>query len=222
MHIGEGIDYMAAKEIASVIKYNWLHKKIIAIHALQINNKQSQKFSGIVACPASNHFMFNKTIDSHKVAPDKLLFGSDATLTADWNIWNHFKLAINEYAFTNESLLQSLTTNAAAILHLANKAMIKEGYDADLLLLKPKQEKTFCLADYSCEDIFMVISKGNMVLFDKALENNISIQGFTLIEINGSLKYVQGNLSALMNDIKKYNSNIRFPIQVISYHDSIY
>ncbi|MBA4196700.1 MAG: hypothetical protein C0459_04010 [Chitinophaga sp.] len=219
MHIGEGIDELANKEIEDVIHHNWLQKKIIAIHTLQINQQQSKRFTGIVTCPASNHFMFNQTINSHQVEEGKLLFGSDSTLTADWNIWNHFKLAVNQYSFSNNTLLQSLTTNAASILKLNSNATIEDGSDADLLLIQPKQKKEFCLADYSCEDIFMLLSKGNILLFDETLKNDISIEGFTLVKVNSVLKYVKGNLLKLMNDIKKYNSNIHFPIQAISYHD---
>lgn len=98
-------------------------------------------------------------------------------------------------------------------------ATIEDGSDADLLLIQPKQKKEFCLADYSCEDIFMLLSKGNILLFDETLKNDISIEGFTLVKVNSVLKYVKGNLLKLMNDIKKYNSNIHFPIQAISYHD---
>ena len=67
------------------------------------------------------------------------------------------------------------------------------------------------------EDILIVFQKGQIRLFDQemkkqVLKQGININEYSCIEINGQTKYVKGEISLLMKEIKKYNSSINFPV----------
>src|SRR4029077_2453530 len=61
MHIGEGTDANAEKEIQEVIHWNIFKKKIVAVHGVAMKEKQASNFHGLVWCPASNYFLLDKT-----------------------------------------------------------------------------------------------------------------------------------------------------------------
>ncbi len=67
------------------------------------------------------------------------------------------------------------------------------------------------------ENLLLVINRENIRLFDAELlaqieESNIVLTDFSKIYLNGFCKYVQGNLPGLMNEIRKYCSQMEFPV----------
>src|SRR5271154_2529475 len=61
IHIGEGIDEYAEKEIDKLIRWNFFKKEIVAVHGVAMTAIQAKSFKALVWCPASNFFMFDKT-----------------------------------------------------------------------------------------------------------------------------------------------------------------
>ena len=77
IHTGEGTDEKAEDEIDELLKWNFLKRKLVGIHAVAMNTYQAKKFKAIVWCPESNKFLFNSAskswlTDSHaKKSPSK-------------------------------------------------------------------------------------------------------------------------------------------------------
>jgi len=90
-----------------------------------------------------------------------------------------------------------------------------QGKDADLVVAKKPTDRAGFDAFYAITpaDLLLVIHQGEIRLFDeKLLEQLVNIKGnFSKIYINGVCKYVQGNLSSLIADIRKYHPNANFP-----------
>ena len=66
-------------------------------------------------------------------------------------------------------------------------------------------------------DILLVIHQENIRLFDETMLaqlGNINLNEFSRIYINGTCKYVQGDLPELMKQIKEYYPEAIFPITV--------
>jgi len=85
-------------------------------------------------------------------------------------------------------------------------ANIKTGFDA-FYSLNP-------------EDIQLILHKGKILLFDEVIKqqleaNNFSITAFSKIAINGKIKYVFGDVPALMNEISSYYPEAIFPIDSV-------
>jgi len=220
IHIGEGTDAFSSKEIDHLIRWNIFRKELIGVHGIAMNEKQASFFKALVWCPDSNLFLFGKTaaIDQLKNKV-KILFGTDSTLTASWNLWEQLRIAKSQQMISDEDLFASLTSTAADIWQLANTGSIAENQYADIVIAKKKNNLYGWDAVYALnpEDILMVLQKGNIRLFDQELFNQLTNSGFALndfykIYIRGNGKYVQGNLPELMKDIRYYHPSINFPI----------
>ena len=221
IHAGEGTDEQSKQEIDKLIKWNFLNRKLIAVHGIAMNELQSNKFKALVWCPASNYFLLNKTAPIDKLKNNiKILLGTDSTLTGDWNIWNHIRMAKGSGLATNMEIFEMVNKNAADVWNLNSGALIK-GKAADIVIAKSDHSINFPENFYSLnpDNILMVIQDGNIVLFDeeilKQLQlHNFSIDDFSKYIINDKIKFNRGNLPGLIKQIRHYCDEIKFPVKL--------
>jgi cytosine/adenosine deaminase-related metal-dependent hydrolase len=219
MHIGEGTDSIAAKEIDDLLRFNFFKRALVGIHAVAINEQQAAKFKALVWCPASNYFLLNKTaaVGSLKKATN-IIFGTDSTLTACWNIWEHLRVAKNENGLTCGELFNAVTKTAAAVWNMKGKGNLEQNSVADIVIARGNGTSDSFFA-INPQDILLVLHKGQIRLFDESVKeqlisNKIGINNFDKIKMGTATKYVWGNISGLMQEIKKYYPTAEFPVSV--------
>lgn len=222
IHVGEGTDDASGTEIDVLIKWNLFKRKIIGVHCVAMNEEQATTFEALVWCPASNDFLLNCTaaIDELKTKTS-ILFGTDSTLTASWNLWEQLRFARYTMLMTDAELFDSLTQTGAAIWKQNSIASIAVNKQADIIVANTNNKSDFD-AFYSLnpEDIQLVMHKGEIRLFDEGIKNqlaatDISFPLFSRIFINGNAKYVYGDVPGLMNEILSYYPEAIFPISVL-------
>ncbi|MFT3909386.1 MAG: amidohydrolase family protein [Ferruginibacter sp.] len=218
IHVGEGTDERSEDEIDELIKWNLLRRKLIGIHAVAMNSYQAKKFSAIVWCPESNKFLLNKTADV-KILKNhtKLLFGTDSTLTGNWNVWQHLRLARDTQQVTDEELFDMNTKTASAIWGL-NNGDIARGKQADIVIAKAGNGNYLWDDLFATDpaDILVIIHKGKIRLFDDTIlpqleQTNFDLKKYKPVALNGTIKYVEGDLPALINAIKSHYPKATFP-----------
>lgn len=209
MHIGEGRDLMAVKEIEIVRRWNYLNRKIIVVHGITMNIDQAEHFEGLVWCPASNHKLIGETAEIEELKSSiPIVFGTDSTLSAGWNAWMHFRLALGEPGVNEPGLLEMLTIAPAELWNLENKGILKENAIADIVITEQKDD----LFQNNPEDILMVIQTGKIRLYDESLAGQIQLTGFSKFSINNRVKYVEGDLPGLLKKIRSYHPSIDLPV----------
>ena len=208
LHVGEGTDAAAGREIDRLIRWNLFKRPLIGVHGVAMDERQAAHFKALVWCPDSNYFLLGRTAPMtrlHKKVP--LLFGTDSTLTAGWNHWDQIRLARKEGAVTDEELLEMLTKGAANIWGFKDRGEIAEGKQADLVIadapsllrssvpssdpsgmdgFNPPGLEVFnppgigMAAFYTLnpENILLVLHKGNIRLFDESLLPQLAAGGF--------------------------------------------
>jgi len=217
IHAGEGTDEAASQEIDQFIGWNLLKRDMIAIHGVAMDESQVKAFKALVWCPESNYFLLNKTAPVNRFKKNTtLLFGTDSTLTGCWNIWEHIRLARKTKMVTDGELYKALTSNATDIWKL-NGGGIAEGRNADLVIARLKNNipATDTFFELNPQDILMVLHNGNIRLFDEELYpqmKGMNLESYSKIYINGTCKYIQGNLQGLMQKIKHYYPEASFPV----------
>ena len=222
IHTGEGTDEEATQEIDRLITWNTLHRNLIGIHAVAMTTKQASHFKAIVWCPQSNYFLLNKTAPIHQLKYNtSIIFGTDSTLTSNWNIWDHINMARKTELLSDEELYNSLNIGPSKIWEI-NTGHLSPEKDADMVIARRKGETNDLDAFYgvSPADILLIIHQGNIRLFEQELLPTLAphLQGkhFSLIKIDGTFKYVEGNLEKLIAEIRSYLPEFIFPIEVIS------
>jgi len=220
IHIGEGTDKASHDEIDELIKWNLLRRKIIGVHGVAMDEDQAKAFQALVWCPASNNFMFNASapIDELKTKTT-ILFGTDSTLTSSWNLWEHLRYARDTLLMTDGELFDALTQSAAMIWKQNNIALITANKQADIIVANSNGKTSYdALYSLNPEEIQLILHKGKIRLFDEVIKDqliDISFTAFSKIAINGKVKYVYGDVQALMNDILSYYPDAAFPISVL-------
>ena len=219
IHAGEGTTVHSNNEIDELIRNNFIKRKLIAIHGVAMDEEQASKFKALVWCPQSNDFLLKKTsqIDELK-RRTKICFGTDSTLTSNWNIWDHLRNARRTGLVSDAELFEMLTVIPAAIWNL-HCGIIEKKMDADIVIAMAEHTSFSSFYSLNPENILLIMHHGNIRLFDEKLyqqldDLNFSFKHFCKIEINGACKYVQGNLPGLIRDIKNYNPKATFPINI--------
>ena len=221
IHVGEGTNAAAKHEIDELIHWNLLHRTLIGIHGVALTPTQAKAFKALVWCPQSNYFLLNATAPvNHLKKFTQILFGTDSTLTGSWNIWDHIGMARKTQLLTDAELYQSLTGKAAETWQL-NCGSIQQGLDADLVIAKAKTNAPGLSSFYDTQpdDILLVIHKGQIRLFDQVLYHQLTdvpLSSFSKMHVGNSIKYVQGDMPGLINQIKEYKPDAGFPVYIHS------
>jgi len=219
IHVGEGDDWASFNEIDELTGWNLLQKKLVGVHAVAMSAKQAKKFEAIVWCPQSNYFLLDKTARVNVLSKHtNLLFGTDSTLTSSWDIWEHLRSARQTNLVSDEMIYQSVNQNAAKTWRL-NSGEIAAGKDADLVVAKTKNNSAGFDAFFGVcpADLLLVMHKGNIRLFDETLLTKLKqadLSNFSKIYVNGSCKYVQGDLPGLMEKIRGFHNAVDFPVSI--------
>jgi len=217
VHCGEGTDALSLKEIDQLAGWNLFQRPLIAVHGVAMNENQAAAFNALVWCPESNYFLLNKTAPVNRLKKHlPILFGTDSTLTGNWDIWQHIRLARKIKFLPDKELYNSLTINPANTWKL-NAGIIAEDKDADLVITKSKggADDNNAFFNTNPQEILMVMHKGDIVLFDEELYpqlKGINSDMHSKISINESCKYVKGDLPLLISKIKQFYPEADFPI----------
>ena len=218
IHVGEGTDDAAGKEIEKLVNCNLLKKELIAVHGVAMSARQAGAFKALVWCPASNYFLLDETADlamlKNKVP---VIFGTDSTLSAVWNFWDHLRLARKNQGLTETELYESVNSRAASVWKLKECGSLEEGKLADIVVAKVKDHSLDSFYSIDPGDILMVMHHGEIILFDGSLQEqlvNINLAGFSRIMLGDNCKYVKGDLPLLMHKIWQFYPEARFPVSI--------
>ncbi len=224
IHAGEGIDYLSRTEIDNILRWNLFKRDIVAVHGIAMNERQAAGFKGLIWCPDSNYFLIGETAQVKKLAQfTDIVFGTDSTLSAGWNIWDQLRLARSEHVVSDRDLYYMSNTGPADLWQLKGSGKLERSYDADIVIARRKRNADGYDAYYSLnpEDILLVIYKGAIRLFDaellEQLNYNHNLTGdFSRISVNGCTKFVYGDLPGLAQQIRSYYADAWFPFESIA------
>lgn len=209
IHIGEGKDESSQQEIDELIKWNLLKHELIGVHAIGMNSEQAKRFKAIVWCPASNDFLYKASADIERLSKSvPILFGTDSTLSAPWDMWQQLRTAKSLTNIGEEEFYTMLTTRAADVWRMNRKGSLRNGMQADIVVAR-KRSSHFqdAFLKVTPEDILLVVHRGRIVLFDEQYLNKVqllrlSLSDYSSIMVRSNRKFVLGDLAALFKSIQ--------------------
>ena len=219
IHIGEGTNEESINEINKLIRWNILGRDIIGIHSIAANDKQGKHFKAIVWCPDSNLFLFNKTTNIPLLKScTNILFGTDSTLTADWNFWNHLRLARDLNYLNDSELFLSISEKASKIWGLKTKGEIAVNKLADIVICKKKHSSNWeSFYKINPEDILLILKNGNVVFIDSEIilqQQDFYKNDLDVIYINSVKKYITKGIRELVQSIHTILPDFCFPMSI--------
>ncbi|GJQ41945.1 MAG: hydrolase [Ignavibacteriaceae bacterium] len=217
IHLGEGSGETIENEINKLFKWNLFKRKIIAVHGISINANLADKLAALIWCPDSNLFLYKKTaniIELKNKIP--ILFGSDSNLTSDPNFWNHIRTARAMNALNDEELINSITWLPGELLNVKVTGKIKNGYLADIVVVKKKNENNYdAFFNVNPEDILIIIRSGKIILFDESLEGECAYLNYNKIKIRGSIKFTDKEIVAIIKKLEDHKVQLPLEISIV-------
>ena len=163
IHAGEGVDE-AAEEFARLEALGCIRANSLLVHALGFDARRyrasSRPGAAVVWCPASNVYLFGRTLDPLALAIEgRLALGSDSRLSGARDLLDELRAARDAAPGCARDLELLVTHHAARLLRLADRGSICAGMLADLVVL-PRRP----LADVRRAELRMVMIGGRHAL----------------------------------------------------------
>ncbi|HXB05486.1 MAG TPA: amidohydrolase family protein [Puia sp.] len=222
LHAGEGTDALAGEEIDMLLRWNLFSRPLVGVHGVAMNEEQAAGFRALVWCPSSNYFLLDQTAPVGRLKRRvPILFGTDSTLTAEWNSWPQIRQARQEGALTDEEILATLTTAPAAVWKLDDRGVLAAGKKADLVIARPKPGLKGMDAFFALdpEDLLLVLHQGRILLFDVSIRDMLMRAGMGDLDFDFTCcgqKYIVGDVPGLMGEIRRYYPAAQFPGMLVN------
>ncbi|WP_298419152.1 amidohydrolase family protein [uncultured Kordia sp.] len=210
IHLGEGTSALAKTEPARFLKFCIQPKNMLAVHAISLTKNDAAKFGGVIWCPNSNIHLYGETAqisELKKVAP--ILFGTDSTVSSDWDLWQHVRQARKLKQLSDVELFESMTKTPANLFGFSEKGTLETGKMADIVIAR-KQDKNAVNAFYkvTSKDILLIVKTGKIIYYDESLQEQVmkfvDKQQFEAINIQNEVKYICFGVKKLTAQLKKY------------------
>ena len=121
---------------------------------------------------------------------------------------------------TDKELFHSITSVPALVWGLDDKGILADGKKADIVIAKMKanDHSLFSFFQSDPQDILLVLKNGEIILFDETLCSQLTqstiLTDFSSISVNNHVKYVKGNLTKIVDQIKEYGHH-EFPFEIV-------
>jgi cytosine/adenosine deaminase-related metal-dependent hydrolase len=171
-HVAEGSSWQARREVDALTRWNLFRKPLVGVHAIAMTAEQAARFRAIVWCPVSNEFLYGATADIAALKRSTtILFGTDSTLCADWDLWNHLRRARALRVLDDRELLAAVTRNAAKAWDRGDTGRIAPGHTADLVVARKKVGDPWdAFFAVTPEDVLLVLKDGKVILCDGSVD----------------------------------------------------
>jgi 5-methylthioadenosine/S-adenosylhomocysteine deaminase len=146
IHVAEGIDDEARRELGELDRHGGLRKETVCVHGLGLTAPDVERIAEVGAsmvwCPSSNHFLYNATADPRALLERGLRvgLGTDSPMSGGANMLAEIRSARTawrlQYGETPDPglLLTLATAGGAAALGLGrSRGVVEPGARADLL-----------------------------------------------------------------------------------------
>src|SRR5262249_49549037 len=138
LHLGEGVDHNAQREIFRLDELGPLDRRTVLVHAVALGVRglrlAKERGAALVWCPSSNLFLLGRTLNGALTCAIPIALGSDSAVTAKGDLLDELRLG-RKY-LPAPQLYRMVTENAARILRLPwGFGAIVPGGPADLIAI---------------------------------------------------------------------------------------
>jgi len=143
VHLAEGVDAAAHAELPRLEALGCLAPNVVLVHAVAIDadgwRRVAAADAAVVWCPASNDFLFGRTIDYEacRRAQARIAIGTDSRITGSRDLLDELRAARAATAAAPADLLSMITDGAAAVVRQPRAGRVAVGVPADLVVIPP-------------------------------------------------------------------------------------
>jgi cytosine/adenosine deaminase-related metal-dependent hydrolase len=157
----------------------------VLIHGVALCRAASDRViragAGLVWCPSSNQFLFDRTADVRAFDDaDRLALGSDSRLSGEGDLLDELKAAHATRQLSAEGLARTVTIGAAQLLRRSDSGRLVVGARADLAILRPLASCPYdALVSATRSDIRLTLIDGKPYVGEPSLAAAFTAAGVT-------------------------------------------
>lgn len=163
VHVAEGIDAAAGREVHALDVLGLVDEHLLAVHAVGVDargiGRLARRGSAVVWCATSNRFLFGRTCPRALLDHVGVLLGTDSLLTGYGTLLDELRVARALGMLSDARLESAVAATAAARFGLPAPSLRPE-QSADLVVLRRP------LLDATAADVALVIVAGRPRLAD--------------------------------------------------------
>lgn len=221
VHAAEGTDEPAAHELDVLEASGCLRPNTVLVHGLAVSPARwhalFDRGVSLVWCPASNRFLFGRTLCMPCVldtptAAGHVALGSDSRVTGSQDLLEELRAGA-ACGVAAPQLLHMVTDWAADVLRLEEAGRIRVGAPADLTVLPSGASAADALLECQRADIALVVRRGTPVLGDPGLRHAFDCRGIHVrqVEVDGRPRLLEAGLAKRMERCLIEEPGVRFP-----------
>jgi cytosine/adenosine deaminase-related metal-dependent hydrolase len=180
VHLGEGVDAEAAAELPRLAALGCLAANTVLVHGVAIDRdgwtQVAAAGASLVWCPASNDFLFGRTVNVRELASrdreyfTRVALGTDSRISGARDLLDELRAAGAATRVTARHLFAMVTRNAAEILRQPRAGRIAVGVPADLVVIPPLAgDVADSLLETHRRDVRLVMVGGRPLVGDQGL-----------------------------------------------------
>lgn len=210
IHAAEGLDQSAQAEIETLERLGCLSSNTVLIHGVALCHAAADRVidagAGLVWCPSSNQFLFNRTADVRAFDDaDRLALGTDSRLSGEGDLLDELKAAHATRQLSAEGLARIVTTGAARLLRVRHAGRLAQGAPADCVIIRALRPCPFdALVTASRADVRMTMIAGRPCVAEPALA-----PAFTAARVSSMHAVVDGSPRMIAGWIGRQVSQMR-------------
>jgi len=187
LHLAEGTDDEARGELPRLEALGCLKPNTVIVHGVAIDGdgwrRVARAGAGLVWCPASNDFLFGRSVPIRSLLDEdersgsngdcghlNVALGTDSRVTGSRDLLDELRAARDAAPVSAAELLRMVTTSAAALLRQPKSGRLTVGGPADLLVIPPfDDEPASALLQTARRDVRLVTVGGRPIVGDPDL-----------------------------------------------------
>jgi cytosine/adenosine deaminase-related metal-dependent hydrolase len=202
LHLGEGTDREARREIFHLDALGALDQRTILVHAVALDRNglsvARKRGASLIWCPSSNVFLLGRTLGRQTLRGGiPLTLGSDSALTAKGDLLDEIRLARKLSDFSSHEIYHMVTAGAAKILRLQNAGTLAAGRPADLAVFRDRSRSP-AVALMRAKASALTMVGGKVKLMSTVLASQWRPAGLYRLEVEGRGEFfVDANIPKL-------------------------
>ena len=200
IHAAEGVDEEAAGEFDRLEALGCVQANTLIVHGIALDRDRRVRLeraaAGLIWCPSSNLRLFGSTADVSELARcGRVALGTDSRLTGGRDLLCELELA-RQTSLLEEATLESLVTaDAAALLRLADRGVLRAGARSDLLVLPQGME----LSRANRSDVRLVVLGGRALYADADVARLVAPTAYwAAARVDGRPKMLESGLATAL------------------------
>ena len=196
IHAAEGVDEEAAGEFDRLDALGCIGANTLIVHGIALDRvrraRLEQVGAGLVWCPSSNLRLFGSTAEVSELARrGRVALGTDSRLSGSRDLLCEIRTA-REVSALEAAVLESIvTSDAAVLLRLPDRGVLRVGARADLLVLP----EGMALSSATRADVRLVVLGGRALYADADYARSVaSVNHWAAVRVDGRPKMLERGL----------------------------